>query len=89
MNYAHLFNLPEYNKLYSAALKLPDGPERNKIYREMNRVLTAYAPWRYGVQRLFSHFINPWVLGYKKHPILYTSFRFLDVDVAMQKQAMQ
>ncbi len=83
------FNLPEYNKLYSAALKLPDGPERNKIYREMNRVLTAYAPWRYGVQRLFSHFINPWVLGYKKHPILYTSFRFMDVDVAMQKQAMQ
>ena len=83
------FNLPEYNKLYSAALKLPDGPERNKIYREMNRVLTAYAPWRYGVQRLFSHFINPWVLGYKKHPILFTSFRFMDVDVAMQKQAMQ
>jgi oligopeptide transport system substrate-binding protein len=83
------FNLPEYNKLYSAALKLPDGPERNKIYREMNRVLTAYAPWRYGVQRLFSHFINPWVLGYKKHPILYTSFKYLDVDVAMQKAAMQ
>ena len=83
------FNLPEYNKLYSAALKLPDGPERNKLYREMNRVLTAYAPWAYGVQRLFSHFINPWVLGYKKHPILYTSFRFMDVDVAMQKAAMQ
>ncbi len=83
------FNLPEYNKLYSAALKLPDGPERNKIYREMNRVLTAYAPWAYGVQRLFSHFINPWVLGYKKHPILYTSFRFLDVDMAMQKASMQ
>ena len=83
------FNLPEYNKLYSAALKLPDGPERNKLYREMNRVLTAYAPWAYGVQRLYSHFINPWVLGYKKHPILYTSFRFMDVDVAMQKAAMQ
>ena len=83
------FNLPEYNKLYSAALKLPDGPERNKLYREMNRVLTAYAPWAYGVQRLYNHFINPWVLGYKKHPILYTSFRFMDVDVAMQKAAMQ
>ena len=83
------FQLPEYDKLYLAALKLPDGAERNKIYREMNRVLTAYAPWRYGVQRLFSHFINPWILGYKKHPILYTSFKYLDVDVAMQKSAMQ
>jgi oligopeptide transport system substrate-binding protein len=83
------FKLPEYDKLYLAALKLPDSPERNKIYREMNRVITAYAPWRYGVQRTFSHFINPWILGYKKHPILYTSFRYLDVDVAMQRTAMQ
>jgi oligopeptide transport system substrate-binding protein len=82
------FKLPEYDKLYLAALKLPDSPERNKIYREMNRVLAAYAPWRYGVQRTFSHFLNPWVLGYKKHPILYTSFKYLDIDVAAQQAAM-
>jgi ABC-type transport system substrate-binding protein len=83
------FKLPEYDRLYQAALKLPDSPERNKLYREMNRVLTAYAPWRFGVQRSFNHMINPWVRGYKKHPILYTSFKFLDIDVAMQKAAMQ
>jgi oligopeptide transport system substrate-binding protein len=83
------FNLPEYDKLYAAALKLPDGPERNKLYREMNRVLAAYAPWRFGVQRTFSHFLYPWVKGYKKHPILYTSFKYLDIDVAAQKAATQ
>jgi oligopeptide transport system substrate-binding protein len=83
------FNLPEYDRLYAAALKLPDGPERNKLYREMNRVLAAYAPWRFGVQRTFSHFLYPWVKGYKKHPILYTSFKYLDIDVAAQKAATQ
>jgi oligopeptide transport system substrate-binding protein len=83
------FKLAEYDKLYSEALKLPDGPERNKLYREMNRVLAAYAPWRYGVQRTFSHFLYPWVRGYKKHPILYTSFKYLDIDVAAQQAAMQ
>jgi oligopeptide transport system substrate-binding protein len=83
------FKLPEYDRLYAAALKLPDGPERNKLYREMNRVLAAYAPWRFGVQRTFSHFLYPWVKGYKKHPILYTSFKYLDIDVAAQKAATQ
>ena len=26
--------------------------------------------------------LRPWVKGYKKHPILYTNFKYLDVDVA-------
>lgn len=83
------FKLPEYDRLYSQALKLPDGPARNKIYREMNRLIVAYAPWRLGVNRIFSHFINPWVLGYKRHPILYTAFKYLDIDTAAQQAAQQ
>ena len=83
------FKLPEYDRLYSAALKLPDGPERSKLYREMNRLIVAYAPWRLGVNRTFSQFINPWVLGYKKHPILYTAFKYLDIDVPAQQASLQ
>ena len=83
------FKLAAYDKLYSASLKLPDSPERNRLYREMSRLAVAYAPWRFSVHRQFTHFINPWVKGYKKHPILYTSFKYLDVDVEMQKKVMQ
>ncbi len=79
---------PEFDKLYLKSLALPDGPERNKVYVEMYRNLIVYAPWRLGVHRVFNNFINPWVKGYKKHPILFTSFRFLDIDVAAQKAAM-
>ena len=79
------FKLAEYDRLYTQSLKLPDGPERNTLYREMNRILVAYAPWRLGVHRIFNHCINPWVLGYKKHPILFTSFKYLDIDVAAQQ----
>ena len=28
-------------------------------------------------------------LGYKRHPIYATAFRYLDIDVAMQKAAVQ
>jgi ABC-type transport system substrate-binding protein len=83
------FKLAAYDQLYSAALKLPDGEERNRLYREMSRLIVAYAPWRFTLHRTFSHFINPWVKGYKKHPIYYTAFKYLDVDLAMQRKVMQ
>ncbi|QJR15644.1 ABC transporter substrate-binding protein [Usitatibacter palustris] len=83
------FKLPEYDRLYDKAASLPDSPERNAIYREMNRLVLAYAPWRLGVHRLFNHLQYPWVKGYKKHPILYTNFKYLDLDVAAQQVAMK
>jgi oligopeptide transport system substrate-binding protein len=81
------FKLPEYDRLYEKSIALPDGPQRNEIYREMNRLLLAYAPWRLGVHRIFNHLQYPWVKGYKKHPILYTNFKWLDIDVPAQHVA--
>ncbi len=83
------FKLPEYDRLYEKSIAIPDSPERNLIYREMNRLLLAYAPWRLGVHRIFNHLQYPWVKGYKKHPILYTNFKYLDIDVAAQQEAMK
>ena len=83
------FKLPEYDRLYEKSLALPDSPERNLVYREMNRLLLAYAPWRLGVHRIFNHLQYPWVKGYKKHPILYTNFKYLDVDAAAQQAALK
>jgi len=83
------FKLPEYDRLYEKSLAVPDGEERNRLYREMDRLMLAYAPWRLGVHRIYNHLQYPWVLGYKKHPILYTNFKYLDIDVAAQKAGMK
>jgi len=83
------FRLAAYDSLYRRALALPDGPERNALYREMSRLMLAWAPFRLGVHRIFSHLQYPWVKGYKKHPILYTNFKYLDVDLVAQKAAAQ
>ena len=66
----------------------PDSPSANEIYRGKSPAL-AYAPWRLGVHRIFNHLQYPWVLGYKKHPILYTNFKYLDVDTARQQLAQK
>lgn len=83
------FKHPDYDRLYQKSLGFPDSPERNAIYREMNRLLLAYAPSRLGVHRIYNHLQYPWVKGYKKHPILYTNFKYLDLDVAAQQVAMR
>lgn len=81
------FKLPAYDQAYAKALTLPDGPERNALYREMSRLILAYAPWRLGVHRSYTHLVQPWVHGYNRHPIFHTRFLNLDVDVAAQQAA--
>ncbi len=77
------FKFAEYDRLYAKSLGVPDGPERDAIYREMNRLILAYAPLRLGVHRIFNHLMQ----GYKKHPILYTNYKYLDIDAAAQHAA--
>jgi oligopeptide transport system substrate-binding protein len=83
------FRLADYDRLYEKSQGFPDGEERNRLYREMDRLILAYAPWRLGVHRIFNHLQYPWVKGYKKHPILYTNFKYLDLDVAAQSAAIK
>lgn len=83
------FKLADYDRLYRQSQALPPGPERNALYREMIRLMLAWAPWRLGVHRVFNHLLYPWVKGYKKHPILYTNFKYLDLDVAAREAALK
>ncbi len=83
-NYSR-FALPEYDDLYRKTKRLPDGPERNAIYRKMAELVAAYNPWDLGVYRIENTLVRPWVLGYKKHVNLEHTFKYLDVDPARQK----
>ena len=81
------FDLPEFNALYDRAKKMPNGPEREKLYREMSRLVVAYAPWVLHSYRIENIIVHPWVQGYKydsydQHPWMY-----LDLDVAQRKNA--
>jgi ABC-type transport system substrate-binding protein len=74
------FKLPAFDKLYEQARLMPPSPERNKIYAEMARLVSVYAPWIPNVHRLRSDVLQPWVIGYKKHPILIAPWLYMDID---------
>jgi oligopeptide transport system substrate-binding protein len=81
------FKLPEYDRLYERSLQMPDSPERNRLYREMTRLMLVYAPWRLLTYRNWTYLNYPWVLGYMKHPMYQTRLMYLDVDPAARRRA--
>ncbi|MEN3275174.1 MAG: peptide/nickel transport system substrate-binding protein [Massilia sp.] len=80
-NYAR-FNLPAYNERYEAARQLSDGPARQKLYFEMNQLIHAYNPWVPLTHAVSADLRHPWLKNYKRHPVEFTSWRYLDVNVA-------
>jgi oligopeptide transport system substrate-binding protein len=83
-NYAR-FSLPEYDDLYRASRRLPDGPERNKIYRRMSELVAAYNPWWLGIYTIENTLQQPWVQGYKKNAYWEHPWKYLDVDAVRQR----
>jgi ABC-type transport system substrate-binding protein len=74
-NYSR-FDLPAYDALYKKSRTLPDGAERNAVYRKMSELVGAYAPWVLHVYTIEDTLVQPWVRGYRKnayweHPWLY------------------
>jgi len=73
-------SIPEYDRLYEKSVKLePDSPERDKLYHDMTKIIEAYAPWRLEISRYRNMLVQPYVLGYKKHPILHAEWQYIDV----------
>ena len=85
-NYGN-FKLPEYDRIFEAAQLLPDGPERNKLYRKLADYHYTYAPLMLGVFPYSNLLIHPWVQGWKPHSFFQYPFWYLDIDVARRTAA--
>jgi ABC-type transport system substrate-binding protein len=83
------FALPAFDRLYERARRIPDSPERTKLYQEMTKLFLVYAPWRLGVHRVQTHLNQPWLLNYKKHPILHQAWKYFDVDLEKQRASVR
>ena len=80
-NYAR-FNLPAYNQKYEQARALPDSPARQKLYFELNQLIHAYNPWVPLTHPISADIRHPWLKNYKRHPVEFTTWRYLDIDLA-------
>ena len=74
------FNLPQWNALYEKAKVLSHGPDRDRLYLEMDKLMFAYAPMRPIVHRIETSLMHPWVVGYRRHPVLREWWKFVDLE---------
>ncbi len=80
------FDLPEYNKLFIRQKALPDGPERQAVMDEAQRLLVAYAPFKLHVHRIFTDLAHPWVIGYHRNNFVREFWKYVDIDVERQRK---
>lgn len=74
------FRHPEFDRLFEASLKLPHGAERNRLYDAMNKIVVAQQPWIFGDTRIRTSLAHRYVKNYKLHPLLNTTWRYIDLQ---------
>jgi len=80
------FNRPEYDRLYEAQGKLPNGPERAALIREMKRLFVAWLPYKVHGHRFVNDVSHPWLIGYRRHPFARDFFKWIDIDTDARLQ---
>ena len=74
------FKLAALDALYDRASVMPDGPERLALLDEMNKLVAAYAPYKYHVHRIYADLTQPRLIGYRRPTFWLDQYHYLDVD---------
>ena len=78
------FRFPEYDRIYERAKQMPDSPERTKLYQQLAKIVAAYVPWKVNVHRILTDMWYPWVIGYRRPPVIGNHFwKYMDIDESL------
>ena len=78
------FDSPQFDKLYEQSLTIPDGAERNVIYRKMLDLLVDEEPWVFGATRLNYVLNQKWTKNYKPHAFLGVN-KYYRIETSLRK----
>ena len=84
-NFARFRNA-EYDRLYEAQGKLPNGSERAALIREMKRLFVVWMPYKVHGHRFVNDVSHPWLIGYRRHPFARDFFKWIDIDTEARVQ---
>ena len=74
------FQLDAFDDLYRQQQLLPDGPERLAIMRQLVKLMVAYMPYKFSTHRIRTDMMQPWLVGYRRHPLSRGFWRYVDID---------
>ncbi|HVE90548.1 MAG TPA: ABC transporter substrate-binding protein [Burkholderiaceae bacterium] len=81
------FEHKEFDRVYNLIRTLPNGPERERLFYEAKRIISAYVPYKYHVHRILTDLAWPWVIGFRRPPFWRDWWVYVDIDAEMQAKA--
>jgi peptide/nickel transport system substrate-binding protein len=82
------FQLDAFDRLYERANVMPDGPERDKVFREAELLAVAYMPYKITAHRIHTDLLHPWVFGFRRPLFSGQWWHTVDVDMALRAQRL-
>lgn len=76
------FQNAEFDKLYRQQLVMPDGPERLAVMQKLAKIMVAYMPYKINTHRIRTDVMQPWLIGYRRHPTSRAFWRYVDIDTS-------
>ena len=64
-------------------------PERQALINQARNLIIAYMPYKVHVHRLFTDLTHPWVTGYERNIFVREQWKYVDVDAAAQRAAVE
>jgi ABC-type transport system substrate-binding protein len=76
------FENAEFDRLYQKQQLMADSPERLAIMQQLVKIMVAYMPYKFSTHRIRTDMIQPWLLGYRRHPTSRGFWRYVDIDTS-------
>jgi ABC-type transport system substrate-binding protein len=84
-NFARYTN-KRYDAIYERIRELPDGPERQTLFREAKRMLAVDAPYRFHVHRILTDLAWPWLIGFRRQLYSQAFWQYVDIDTRLHSK---
>ncbi|MDR7333262.1 ABC transporter substrate-binding protein [Roseateles asaccharophilus] len=82
-------NLPRFkdarfDAIYDRMQGMPDGPEREALFKEAKRIAVAYMAYKVHAHRIITDIQQPWMTGFRRPVFSQDFWQFVDIDTAKQ-----
>jgi ABC-type transport system substrate-binding protein len=76
------FKSAEFDAIYKKMTAMPDGPERQELFRQAKLLAAAYMPYKFLLHRISTDIWHPWVIGFKRPVFWQDWWQYVDIDLS-------
>ena len=78
------FKLPAFDALYDRLQVIPDGPERDALFVQAEKLAVAYMPYKFKLNRVATDMTYPQLLGYRRTVFWQEWWHYVDIDESLR-----